>query len=98
MTTSPEILTLWQQYSSATLPKGYGAKEINGMSLSLLDAEIAGFVRMYIHDAKLDYHRITNLRECVVELNAILLMLEKEELVYFNRIRELANLVLQEVG
>ncbi|NWG05619.1 MAG: hypothetical protein HXY35_02910 [Chloroflexi bacterium] len=93
-----EILTLWEQYSSTAFPKGYGGKEINGMDLSFLDAEIAGFVRMYLSDGKLDYHRMQNLRERVLELNTILLMLESEELAYFSRLRELANLVLQEAG
>lgn len=98
MTIPSEILALWQQHSSAAFPKGYGGKEINGVDLSFLDAEIAGYIRMYVNDAKLDYHRMKNLRERIVELNTIVLLLESEELTYFNRLRELANLVLQEAG
>ena len=96
MTIPSEILTLWQQHSSASFPKEY--KEIDGIDLTFLDAEIAGCVRMYIHNgAKLDYPRIRILRDRLIDLNTIILFLDKDELNYFNRLSELANLILQEV-
>jgi len=97
MTVSAEIQELWQQHSSASFPKGYRDKRINGIDLSLLDAEIAGSIHMFIHTAAgLDARRIVSLRERLIDLNNIVLLLNNEEIVYFNRLRELANLILQE--
>ena len=99
MTIPSEILKLWQQHSSAAFPKGYGGKESNGIDLPLMDAEIAGCIHMYMNNgAELDSQRIRSLRERLIDLNAIVLLLDSEELIYFNRLRELANLILQEVG
>lgn len=98
MTIPSEILKLWQQHSSAAFPKGYGSKKINRIDLPLLDAEIAGCIHMYMHnDAKLDAQRVKTLRERLIDLNTIVLLLDSEELIYFDRLRKLANLVLQEV-
>ena len=99
MTIPSEILKLWQQHSSAAFPKGYDGKKINGIDLPLLDAEIAGCIHMYMNnDEKLDSQRVRILRERLIDLNTIVLLLDREELIYFNRLRELANLILQEVG
>lgn len=97
MTIPPKILDLWQQYSSTAFPKGYGGKVINGIDLPLLDAEIAGCIRMYVTGMKLDSQRIKILHERLIDLNAITLLLGSEELTYFNRLSQLANLILQEV-
>ena len=99
MTIPSEILELWQQHSSASFPKGYKSKEINRIYLPLLDAEIAGCIHMYMHnDAKLDAQRVKILRERLIDLNTIVLLLDSEELIYFDRLRKLANLVLQDVA
>ncbi len=97
MTISSEILELWQEHSSATFPKGYSGKEIKGIDLPLLDAEIAGCIHMYVHnDGELDSRHVKTLRKCLIDLNTIVLLLNSEELVYFNRLSKLANLILQE--
>ncbi|HJS20210.1 MAG TPA: hypothetical protein VJ785_15795 [Anaerolineales bacterium] len=97
MTMPAEIPELWQQHSSASFPQGYGDREINGINLPLLDAEIAGCVRMYLHNGgKLDPPRVKTLRKSLIDLNTIVLLLNSEELMYFDRLRKLANLVLQE--
>ena len=99
MTIPVEIVELWQQHSSAAFPKGYGDKEINGIDLPLLEAEITGCIRMYMHNsAQLDAQRIRSLRERLIDLNNVVLLLDHEEFVYFDRLRKLANLVLQEAG
>lgn len=98
MTIPAEIVELWQQHSSSAFPKGYGNKEIKQIDLPLLDAEIAGYIRMYMNNgAKLDVQRIKTLRERLIDLNTVVLLLDNEELVYFDRLRKLANLILQEV-
>ena len=98
MTIPAEILELWQEHSSATFPKGYGDKRIKGIDLPLLDAEIASCIHMYIHtDTGLDAQHVTSLRARLIDLNIILLLLNSEELMYFNRLKEMANLILQEV-
>jgi|OpeIllAssembly_1097287.scaffolds.fasta_scaffold832635_2 hypothetical protein len=99
MTIPSEILKLWQQHSSAAFPKGYSDKKINGIDLSLLDAEIAGSIHMYMHNSEeLDSWRVQILRERLIDLNNIVLLLDNEELIYFNRLSELANLIIQELG
>jgi len=98
MTIPVEILDLWQQHSSVTFPKGYGRKEVKGIDLPLLEAEIAGLIHMYMHnDGILDFQRVKFLRERLIDLNTIILLLDHEELIYFDRLRKLTNLVLQEV-
>ena len=98
MTASAEIQELWQKHAAASFPKDYRDKRINGIDLSLLDAEIAGSIHMYLHTANgLDARRVLSLRERLIDLNNIVLLLNNDELIYFNRLRELANLILQEV-
>lgn len=98
MTIPSEILELWQQHSAAAFPKGYGQKEINGIDLPLLDAEIAGCIHMYMHNsATLNSLRVKTLRQRLIDLNTIVLLLDQEELTYFDRLRRLANLILQEI-
>lgn len=98
MTIPSEILELWQEYSSAVLPKGYSDKKVNEINLALLDAETAGCIQMYVNQGgELDRERVKILRKCVVDLNTIVLLLNSEELTYFDRLRNLANLVFQEV-
>jgi hypothetical protein len=99
MTIPSEILGLWQEHSASSFPKGYGGREINGIDLSLLDAEIAGCIHMYVHNGgELDHPRVEILRKSLTDLNTIVLLLNSEELIYFNRLRNLAILLLQEVN
>jgi hypothetical protein len=97
MTIAPEILELWKQHSSAALPKGYDGKKLNGIDLSLLEAEIAGCVHMYVNQGTLEYRHLETLSNRLIDLNTIVLLLNDEELIYFNRLRTLADLILQEV-
>jgi hypothetical protein len=98
VTIPTEILELWQQHSAATFPKGYGGKDVNGINLPLLEAEIAGFIRVYITSGKLDPRRELLLRGRLIDLNTIVLLLDNEALIYFSRLNKLANLMLDEVG
>jgi hypothetical protein len=98
MTVSSEILDLWKEHSSAVFPEGYRASQIKGIDLPLLDAEIAGSILMYIsNNGRLDPARVKNLRERLIDLNTVVLLLDREELIYFDRLRRLATLVLQVV-
>ena len=93
-----ELMELWHQHSSAVFPEGYGEKVINRISLSLLDAEMAGCIRLYIlNDGKIDPQQVKILRDRLIDLNAIILLLDHDELIYFDRLRKMANLVLQGV-
>ena len=99
MTIPSAILDLWQEHSVSSFPKGYGGKEINGIDLSLLDAEIAGCIHMYVHSSgELDHRHVEGLRESLTNLNTIVLLLNSEELMYFNRLRNLAILVLEDIN
>jgi hypothetical protein len=98
MTIPSELLELWQQHSSAVFPEGYADKEINRINLSLLDAEFSGCIRLYIlNDGKIDGQQVKILQEHLIDLNAIILLMDRDELIYFDRLRKMANLVLQEV-
>ena len=97
MTISSEIQDLWQQYTTAVYPREYGKREINRIDLPLLEAEIAGYVRMFIHGTRLDTSQIKALRNRLIDLNSVVLFLEQEDLLYFSRLRDLADLVLQEI-
>ena len=97
MTSSSEILELWQQHSSAAPPKDYDGKKLNGIDLSLLDAEIASCLHRYLNQGTLEFRHLETLSNRLIDLNAIMLLLNNEEMVYFNRLRTLADLVLQEV-
>ena len=94
---SAEIIELWRQHSSATFPKGYSGKKLNGIDLSLLDAEIASCIHIYINQGSLEYRHLESLSNRLIDLNTIVLLLNSEELIYFNRLRTLADLILQEV-
>ena len=99
MTIPSVILELWQEHSVSSFPKGYGGKEINGIDLSLLDAEIAGCIHIYVHSSgELDHRHIESLRKSLTNLNTIVLLLNSEDLIYFNRLRNLANLVLEDIN
>ena len=99
MTIPSEIIKLWQQHYSAAFPMGYSDRKINGIDLSLLDSEIAGCIHMYMHNhEELDSQRVQILREHLIDLNNIILLLDHEELIYFSRLSELANLIIQELG
>ena len=97
MTISPEIVELWKQHSSAALPKDYSGKKLNKIDLSLLDAEIAGCIHRYVNQGTLEFRHLETLSNRLIDLNSIMLLLNNEEMVYFNRLRTLADLVLQEV-
>ena len=98
MTIPSEILKLWQEHSSAAFPNGYSDKKVNQIDLALLDAETAGCIQTYLNQGgELDRERVKILRKCLVDLNTIVLLLNSEELTYFDRLRKLANLILQEV-
>jgi len=94
---SAEIIELWRQHSSATFPKGYSGKKLNGIDLSLLDAEIASCIHIYMNQGSLEYRHLESLSNRLIDLNTIVLLLNSEELIYFNRLRTLADLILQEV-
>jgi hypothetical protein len=98
MTIPSELMELWQQHHASAFPKGYGDKEINRVNLSLLDAEVAGCIRLYINNGgKIDPQQVKMLRDRLIDLNTIILLMDRDELIYFDRLRKMANLVLQEV-
>src|SRR5512139_3071970 len=98
MTIPSELLELWQQHSTAAFPDGYGDKEINRINLSLLDAEMAGCIRLYIHNnGRIDPQQVKVLRDRLIDINGIILLMDRDDLIYFDRLRKMASLVLQEV-
>jgi hypothetical protein len=95
MTIPEEILELWKQHSAAGFPAGFGNRAINGIDIPLLDAEIGGCIRMFIHaDGRLERREAKILHERLIDLNSIVLLLESGEIIYFNRLIRLANLIL----
>ena len=57
----------------------------------------AAFASISLLTANIDTQQIKILRERLIDLNTIILLMDRDELIYFDRLRKIANFVLQEV-
>ena len=93
-----EIQRLWQEHLRP-FPKGYGGEEIDGIDLALLDTETAGCIYTYINSGgQLDPWRTEILKNCLNDLTAVTQKLDGNAFDFFNQLKILAKLVLQETG
>lgn len=93
-----EIQKLWQEHLRP-FPKGYAGEEIDGIDLALLDTETAGCIYTYVTSGgRLDSWRTKILQTCFVDLIAVTEKLDGNALDYFNELKIIAELVLQEIG
>ncbi|WP_238431267.1 hypothetical protein [Streptomyces cavernae] len=89
------VARLWQEHLRATFPAGLRGAERAGIDMVLLDAGIAGCVSTWQNNGGvLDSERHRILRDCIADLGQVLPLLnEAEDFRYFQRLRQLAQLV-----
>ena len=92
-----EVQKLWQEHLRP-FPKGYGGEVIDGIDLALLDTETSGCIYTYINSGgQLDPWRIQILKSCLSDLTIVTQKLAGDAFDYFNQLKILAKLVLQEI-
>jgi hypothetical protein len=86
------IASVWNLHSQAEWPR---LSKLNEGQLMTLDTVIGGCAVYYLDSAEgLDAGRMAILRDCIADLDPLLDELSEESLVYFNRLRLLAELLL----
>lgn len=89
------IEELWQEHMDAKFPKGYRAKDINGIDFVMLDADIAGCVTTFLKSGRLDIQQTATLGLCYHNAAFVIPILNEEGAAYFWRLERLAELVLR---
>jgi len=72
-----------------------GDAEIDGISLILLDADIAGLAESFLSSGGLRSDQRFILQQCVTDSRSVLLSLRGDEWVYFARLHALAQALLR---
>ena len=72
-----------------------GGAEIEGISLILLDADIAGLAESFLSSGSLRSDQRFILRQCVADSMSVLPSLRGDEWVYFARLHALAQALLR---
>ena len=93
---------LWQQHQAARFPPDMGGREVAGVCVTMLDADIAGCVSSFVgrrptdpRRGSLDQQRIRILRSRRSELDRVIPNLPPDARPYFERVAELADKVLE---
>jgi hypothetical protein len=90
-----EIQRLWAEHTRTPFPADCRGEQIEGIELVLLDADIAGCVSTFLGSSgRLDDQRIENLVQCKRHIDLVLLQMKEPGLMYFARLRDLAQAVL----
>lgn len=91
-----ELLTkLWEQHRQAPFPAGFHGKDVAGVDIVMLDADVAGCVSSLLA-GPLDERRRVALGRCVANLIEVLPAIEDEYgAKYYERLREMAVLGLK---
>ena len=90
------IQELWNQHRLARFPQDLRGAERDGEDLVLLDADIAGCIQTLLANGeRLDDQRAAILEACYQKVASIELSLEGEQRVYFGRLRQMVQDVLQ---
>jgi hypothetical protein len=71
-----EFRRLWREHLDAGYPDGYRDKDVAGVALILLDADIAGCVSASLGGARLDPERATILERCYRDAVVVTRVLE----------------------
>ncbi len=93
------IEELWQEHQRVSFPKGYRARDIEGIDLVRLDADIAGCVSTFLKRRRtLDVWRTAVLGMCYRDATFVLQRITDEEgRRHFSRLEELARLTLDAI-
>lgn len=91
---------LWQEHRDERFPRQcYENEKVQGISLVMLDASIAGCVSTFVgRGYNLDLWRTAVLGNCYRAVALVLPQVPAEAYSYFARLEALAGLVLQAVG
>ena len=89
------VARLWQEHLSAAFPGTLRGAELAGVDMVMLDADVAGCVSTWRNNrGTLDSERRRILHDCITDLDKVLpLLTSKEDLRYYQRLRQLAVLV-----
>ena len=85
------MVSIWEAYCKTSWPSDIGPHE---GELMTLDSVITGCVRDFLSDKNLHSKRVKILESCVSELEILLPELEGVTNDYFNRLGELARILL----
>ncbi|MFE6384974.1 hypothetical protein [Nocardiopsis dassonvillei] len=88
---------LWAEHMRAEFPAGLRGRELAGVHMILLDADVAGCVTTWQSNrGVLDDKRHRALLRCVTDLDKVLpLLTDAQEARYYRRLRDLAVMVLE---
>ena len=86
---------LWRDHQKEGFPEDCRGSEIGSFDLVLLDAEIAGHVSSSLTIGALPSARARRLASCLAGVDLVLEHLEGPSLIYFQRLRRMAALVLE---
>lgn len=90
-----EVRLIWDEHRSAPFPDGLAGKEVAGVDMVMLDADIAGCVSTWLgNHGRLDEGRKAVLAQCIDDLDRVLPLLQEEDArSYYERLRRLAQLI-----
>jgi len=92
------IEQLWREHELAAFPQGYRGKDVNGVDMVMLDADVAGCVDSFVSRGRLNLFQTAILGLCYRNLTYLIPMFSEEGKVYYGRLERLAELVLKAVA
>jgi hypothetical protein len=100
MTTSDVVLIreLWTEHKNALFPKGFRAKDVNGIDFVMLDADVAGCVETFLGRGNLNLYQTAILGLSYRNLSYVIPIINDEGTEYFWRLERLAELILKAVA
>jgi hypothetical protein len=87
-----KLSSLWELHVSADWPVGGDAHE---GELMTLDTVVAGCVTYYVDEQELDAQRVVILQDCLSELKNLMPDLDPDAQEYFERLQQLAELLIR---
>jgi hypothetical protein len=92
------VAWLWEAHRRAPFPPRLRGAEIAGVDMTLLDADTAGCVSVWLdNNGRLDTQRRTVIASCLGKLNIVLpLLADPQEADYYRRLRDVADLICNE--
>ena len=92
------IEELWKGHVATPFPKGFRAKDVDGIDFVMLDADIAGCVDTFLRRGNLNLFQTARLGLCYRHCSYVTPILNEEGAAYFWRLERMAELVLKEVA
>ena len=93
MTRSSKVERLWREHLQ-DIRSWVRGSEVDGIDLDLLDANTCQSVLTYIDSGTLGDWKLSTLRKCGDDLDRVVDLLDGEVKTYFERLRDMARVVL----